>query len=124
MRSPTDHAFLPLSHLIIIYTFTTLQASAACFWPNGTEDSTTRFLPCKLSGPSMCCLLNTNLVGAADLDTCDPNGLCIPSDNNGVWRGLCTDKDWNDPACLNLCTTGLGSYPRAISPKSQVCIPQ
>ena len=55
----------------------------------------------------MCCLLNVT-AGAAD--TCTSDGFCIPWDNNGIWRALCTDQSWKDPACINLCTTGIGMY--------------
>ena len=82
-----------------------LQVSATCYWPNGTAHGDGA-KPCKATGQSMCCDIDPAVVDPAHADTCRSDGLCIPSDNSGVWRGLCTDPTWKDPACLDLCTSG------------------
>ena len=56
----------------------------------------------------MCCATNTSTIPLENIDTCNSDGLCIPDDNNGVWRKLCTDPTWKDPACVKLCITGDG----------------
>lgn len=96
-----------LTHLGTLCLLLHFKASATCYYPNGTADNTHTFLPCKSSGQSMCC--STNTTGTAlSPDTCNSDGLCIPPDNNGVWRKLCTDKTWKDPACIGLCINGKG----------------
>lgn len=105
MRSPTSRSTLSLIDLGILFALFSLRVSAACFYPNGAADNTGKYAPCKTSGQSMCCATN-EIAGSSD--TCSSDGFCIPPDNNGIWRGLCTDQTWKDLACINPCTTGTG----------------
>jgi len=36
----------------------------------------------------------------ANLDVCQPNGLCLNTGKNSFFRDFCTDKTWNSPNCL------------------------
>ena len=93
-------------HLLLFCTYSCLQVSAICFYPNGTADTVGKQAPCKSSG-GMCCLLKK--VPQENADTCTPDGLCIPSNNGALFRDTCTDKNWG-PGCLNLCVDGLSIY--------------
>ena len=106
MRSSCSRAPFALFHFSIICTFLCLRVSATCYYPNGTADNTNTYLPCNPNGQSMCCMTNTAILDAASIDTCRSDGFCIPNDNNSIWRRLCTDQSWKDPACIDLCTNG------------------
>lgn len=65
------------------------------------------FEPCPNSGA--CCALRR-----ADLtERCLPNGLCevIPVLDRFMetrfWRGFCSDSEWNEGTCLNICKPGV-----------------
>lgn len=77
-----------------------------CYFPNGTAARTGSQTPCnKTTGAESMCCHSENI----DLpDRCRADGLCIPSDNEFLWRNGCTDPTWKDPACLNICVDGLG----------------
>ena len=96
-----------LSSLSVVFAYFCLRASAACFYPNGTQAGKEQ-QPCNDSGHSMCCLLNPD--SSQNADVCTSDGLCIPSYNGYLFRDTCTDKTWKDPGCLNICTTGLSKY--------------
>ena len=38
------------------------RVSATCYYPNGTSDALTGILPCKSTGVSMCCKLDTAVI--------------------------------------------------------------
>lgn len=78
----------------------------SCWAPDGeTLADNTTYVPCNKLGIqqegvySTCC----NLDGRpGERDLCTTTGLCL---NNGVLhRGYCTDKTWDSPACVNVCT--------------------
>ncbi len=98
--------FLQLSTIIVVFC---LRASATCYYPNGTADNTNSYLPCNTNGQSMCCATGP-AIDLAGVDSCRDDGFCIPFDNNGIWRRLCTDQTWKDPACINLCVHGACVY--------------
>ncbi|KAF2011214.1 hypothetical protein BU24DRAFT_426298 [Aaosphaeria arxii CBS 175.79] len=91
-------------------------AQATCFAPSGTEASLD-FQPCP-ELDSICCALNRTNAPGKDVkdgftrDICLSSGLCLSTMvENGVnktsyWRPFCTEKDWNNNECLNVCTTG------------------
>lgn len=108
---PTSHK-MRFSHVSIFCAYLCLKTSATCYYPNGTADSTGQQAPCNTSGHSMCCLLAN--VTASNADTCRSDGLCVPFDNSVLYRDLCTDPTWKDPACLDLCLTGLGTLSRLL----------
>lgn len=77
-----------------------------CYAPDGhTLADNLTYVPCNKLGieqdgvESSCCRLD----GKADeRDLCATSGLCL---NSGVlFRGYCTDKNWDSPACINVCT--------------------
>ncbi|KAG6989931.1 vanadium chloroperoxidase [Physcia stellaris] len=76
----------------------------SCYFPNGTDanrlnPSNPQYRPCNAGDPvSMCCHIG---------DECRSDGLCLSTwfDNN-IWRDFCTDKTWQDRACIKLCVTG------------------
>lgn len=107
MRSSSSRVSSVLHHLGFIFTIFTLRASATCYYPNGTADNTNTYLPCNPNGQSMCCQTGP-AINSASVDVCRDDGFCIPSDNSGIWRRLCTDSTWKDPACISLCSTGPG----------------
>jgi hypothetical protein len=80
-----------------------VASAATCYNPDGTARSNPQggYQPCQTgSGHSMCCNLQT--------DQCLPSGLCVTTGFAPLWRESCTDPTWKDPACLNLCTSGIG----------------
>ena len=88
-----------------------MNASATCFLPNGTIDQgnngveAENYTPCGSSGSSMCCRTIVQALSGETPETCRPDGLC--ADNSGeIWRNGCTDKSWQDPGCIKLCSTG------------------
>ncbi len=76
-----------------------------CYAPDGrTIAPNDSFVPCNKLGitqtgaASSCCLLD----GDQPRDLCASTGLCI---NNGILRReFCTDKTWQNPACVKVCT--------------------
>lgn len=77
-----------------------------CWAPDGkTRADNETYVPCNKLGItqdgvySSCCRLD----GKADeRDLCATSGLCL---NGGVlFRGYCTDKNWDSPACVSVCT--------------------
>jgi len=90
--------------LLLTIAFWLPQGSGAlCYRPDGSSVGTD-YQPCNSGGNSMCCA--TNRVGA-HANTCRPDGLCYDLTSQYIWRESCTDPTWRDPACLQLCTTGL-----------------
>ncbi|KAL2356429.1 hypothetical protein BJ546DRAFT_516249 [Cryomyces antarcticus] len=89
--------------------------SATCWTPNGTDrnamfnaTATYQFYaPCftSLAEPnkvSMCCNVN------GDGDQCNTTqaGLCYNPGSGRYWRESCTDRTWQDPACIKLFLNG------------------
>lgn len=72
---------------------------------NRLNPSNPQYQPCNAGDPvSMCCHI---------ADECRSDGLCHSTWFDGnVWRDFCTDKTWEDPACIKLCVTGTStSFP-------------
>ena len=90
------------------------RVSATCYYPNGTADSTRGQSPCHTGNGlhSMCCWMDTTDTPTHPApDSCRSDGLCVPADNQGLWRNTCTDPTWQDPACVKLCITGTSTAP-------------
>lgn len=104
--------------LSFFYTFlSTLVATsfaANCYSPDGSDrnlhsdvaEGTVLYTPCsQVTRFSMCCR-QPNDGG----DDCRSDGLCQGYATDGslpIWRESCTDRSWQSPYCLNLCTTGI-----------------
>src|SRR5579862_2139585 len=88
-----------------------ISANSLCYWIDGTEAS--GFSPCpppKSVGASMCCNARDGLkcsrLGLCESAPCGPPG---PYDNDtSYWRAGCSDKTWQDPACLAIAPCKLG----------------
>ncbi|KAF1993509.1 hypothetical protein P154DRAFT_625395, partial [Amniculicola lignicola CBS 123094] len=106
--------FGPLLLLLgTIFIFHAL-AQSSCYYPNGTAEIDPLYQPCSSnqSDPlhTICCALNV----AADVedvykDICLPNGVCqevIKGESTHYYRELCTESDWENGSCLNICTEG------------------
>jgi hypothetical protein len=120
-----QHCTMHLHFLLYLVAHLALESAASyaeCYAPDGSTGYA--YLPCvaDLNVDSMCCVLNLTALEAfgdtvANLDTCLPNGLCLS--NFGQYsRDLCTDKTWQSPNCLNICTGGSVSlvHPALLSP--------
>lgn len=77
-----------------------------CWAPDGeTRADNTTYVPCNKLGIqqegvySSCCNLDGK-PGSRDL--CTTTGLCL--NGSVLSRGYCTDKTWDSPACVNVCT--------------------
>ncbi len=93
-------------------------ASALCYAPDGSLSPGDGYMPCvtTLDVDSMCCVLNVTaleLIGqsAANVDTCQPDGLCLNGAQSNLAggqfsRNFCTDRTWKSPNCLNVCAGG------------------
>lgn len=80
-----------------------------CYRPDGSEADDT-YRPCdKTASVSMCCHLGVgSSYNGGDACGSGPTyGLCGITGTQ-LWRESCTDPTWQDPACLQFCTTGDG----------------
>jgi hypothetical protein len=109
-RFPSNMALLSPLLLSVLYLVPLI--SATCYYPDGTIETSTDYMPCvaTVGTFSMCCATNR----AHYPDQCLPNGLChnpcATSGNCGdsaggqYWRESCTDPSWSSPYCLkNVC---------------------
>lgn len=98
----------------LVSTFIATSIAINCYNPNGSDrnldsdvaEGTVLYTPCsQVTKFSMCCR-QPNEGG----DVCRPDGLCQGFASDGslpIWRESCTDRSWQSPYCLNLCTTGI-----------------
>lgn len=94
--------------LLMVLSLHSSRTSASCYYPNGSDTnlfrSTDVYVPCNAGDDvSMCCALNRNLP-----DKCRSDGLCLSTWDTNIWRDSCTDRTWNSPKCIKLCTQGTG----------------
>lgn len=85
-----------------IFTYLVFTVDAQCYYPNGTIEPL--HFPCNNSPKveSMCC----NTQSSDRPDKGNPDGLCVRPEGTDLWRGSCTDRTWQDPACLRICLDG------------------
>jgi hypothetical protein len=106
MASPILLAALLLwRHIIIVILLNSFQTSAdrgdwyshaECWFPNG--DRAWKDNPCNDDGNnSTCCPLGSE---------CMSNNLCFFPGPDIYERHSCTDRSWEDPNCLNICSRG------------------
>jgi hypothetical protein len=104
MLAPTTLLTLGLAALLVSRGAAAQEVE--CWAPDGeTLADNTTYVPCNKLGIqqegvySSCC----NLDGKpGERDLCTTTGLCL---NGGVLsRGYCTDKNWDSPACVKVCT--------------------
>ncbi|KAH8821311.1 hypothetical protein F5884DRAFT_83197 [Xylogone sp. PMI_703] len=93
------------SFIAIIPFFCQFKSTFAfrqCYFPDGSIPTDYIWEPCinDETKESSCCV-------PSEGDICQPNGLCLYSLTDDVYRGTCTDRTWNDPACMaDICVTG------------------
>lgn len=112
--SPSKHTLLLLPLSFLLFSSCLSPVLAQCYLRNGTRVPSTDYQPCnsQIGAVSMCCASNRTM----NADTCLANGLCQnyaenDAGNNIVtilWRESCSDRTWQSPFCLNLCTIGSG----------------
>lgn len=100
------HPLHPL--LLFILSLHSSRTSATCYFPNGTDvnlfSAIDVYTPCDAGDDvSMCCALNRNVP-----DKCRSDGLCLSTWDSNIWRDSCTDRTWESPKCIKLCTQGTG----------------
>lgn len=87
-------------------------AQTPCYNYNDSMPVAAKYQKCGNS--NMCCCTNDD-----NADTCAQSeqvrGLCI-TEAQEIWRGCCTDKDWNSEGCIKLC---MGIYGVSIWAKEQ-----
>src|SRR2546421_7862496 len=89
-----------VSWLLVIAAITPTPEAQMCYYPDGSLDASGE-TPCNAGRHTMCCAA----VGPSP-DFCRPDGLCQDANNDQyVWRQGCTDRTWQAPECLKLCTT-------------------
>ncbi len=82
----------------LFFCFIALADAQTCYYPNGDASTDT---PCNSTTQfSACC-------DAADF--CLANHLCFSSTNLLLWRGSCTDPNWNSPECPQYCRNSKAS---------------
>ncbi|KAI1438346.1 hypothetical protein GGR50DRAFT_685485 [Xylaria sp. CBS 124048] len=94
---------------LLLFTLTLLVAGdeVTCWAPDGTPADNSTTVPCDKNGIqehgvfSSCCRLDGD-PGLRDL--CTSAGLCLSTADGIVRRGYCTDKTWQSPTCVNVCT--------------------
>lgn len=76
-------------------------SSSTCYWPDGSNAND--YIPCNsTASASACCSPN---------DACTTFGWCLGA-SGMTYRGGCTTKGWNSPACMtSYCTSKLSSHP-------------
>ena len=88
---------LPLTaiHIAFLASCFHVQAQAqTCYYPNG--DTSPNDSPCSTQSGA-CCPLNWE---------CLSNGLCYLEQEDYYERHSCTDQNWDDQNCPNICTYG------------------
>jgi nitrate reductase NapE component len=97
------HLIIPL---IASLVHVSMADEVACWAPDGvTMADNSTYVPCNKLGIeqegvySSCCQLDGD---PDERDLCTTTGLCLL---RGVLsRGYCTDRNWDSPACVNVCT--------------------
>ncbi|KAH7077168.1 hypothetical protein FB567DRAFT_608132 [Paraphoma chrysanthemicola] len=77
--------------------------SASCYYPDGSFPTDYVYVPCSGTEHTSCCI-------PSEGDQCLSNGLCYYPGGEYLFRGACTDKNWNSPGCFNHCTNKTNSY--------------
>jgi hypothetical protein len=101
MAPPTRFSQLAL---LLLFSVPQISAFTQCYYPDGSIPVDYVWVPC--GGPgvhSACCI-------PSEGDVCQELGLCWFPDTTGnnTFRGTCTDRTWNDPACpKNICVAGI-----------------
>jgi hypothetical protein len=67
---------------------------SACYFSDGTEDTSAQIAPCpSLYNTKMCCWLNN----VTYPDACTTQGLCLSNSSDvSFWVDACTDINWGD----------------------------
>lgn len=99
MAPPTRFSQLAL---LLLFSVPQISAFTQCYYPDGSIPVDYIFEPCVgTGGHSSCCV-------PSEGDICQENGLCYFPETNNTFRGACTDRTWNDPACAkDLCVAGM-----------------
>jgi hypothetical protein len=109
MRSPGGHRQLPVTSMLLVYAlvaFAFFDAVIAqnkpipktCYFPDGSPSVAQ---PCMLDAETSTCCTQGWI--------CLTNGLCKAGNSTQrlytaqYFRAGCTDKDWKDPACPQIC---------------------
>jgi hypothetical protein len=103
---------------LLIISLLVKSTIAACYFPNGTRQTSFEYLPCSSvqDEVSMCCALNrTNPSGTSvetgfTRDICLPNGVCqnnyVDVDNvlkTSYWRETCSSPGWGTGCLEDIC---------------------
>ncbi|KAF2728700.1 hypothetical protein EJ04DRAFT_556570 [Polyplosphaeria fusca] len=74
-----------------------------CYFSNQQEVDDQRYVPCDHNAVAE----GKHTVCCESGDSCLTNGLCLSQSNQSDynWRIACTDKTFEDPACLKYCTS-------------------
>ena len=93
MKMFSRTAILALSYLAAIAVYSPRSASGQKLCYNLSRNEALQIIPCNdTAAISACCNLDHG-------DTCLSNGLCIASEDGGLWIDGCTDPAFADPAC-------------------------
>ncbi|KAH8590949.1 hypothetical protein B0O99DRAFT_280149 [Bisporella sp. PMI_857] len=96
--SKGDSLFLAL--ISTSFCLQTTLAFTQCYYPDGSIPTDYLYEPCTGAEFSTCCI-------PSEGDICQENGLCWYPLVNATFRGTCTDRTWNDPACsADVCVSG------------------
>src|SRR3954467_8039917 len=100
VKSSKIRSLVPLFTLILSHLDASL-AFTQCYYPDGSIPTDYVWEPCTGSQYSSCCI-------PSEGDICQDNGLCYFPPLGNLFRGTCTDRTWNDPACPSeICVTGI-----------------
>ncbi|KAG0647900.1 hypothetical protein D0Z07_5666 [Hyphodiscus hymeniophilus] len=95
----TVHTLVWIFGLILLNPSESL-AFIQCYFPDGSIPTDYVWEPCTGAQYSSCCV-------PSEGDVCQENGLCYYPGSEQLYRGTCTDRTWDDPACnANICVTG------------------
>ena len=90
---------------LVLSLFARSILAVSCYHPDGQISAYAGYAPCEAAvpgGASMCCGTGR----ASFPDVCSPDGLC--RNGGDIYRDDCTDPTWENPGCLQLCTSGFG----------------
>lgn len=86
--------------LLLSSRLTAAAGYQQCYYPDGSIPTDYIWTPCTGEEFSSCCI-------PSEGDVCQPNGLCWFPPFGEVFRGACTDRTWNSPACpKDICVDG------------------
>lgn len=83
--------------LIVMFSYILHLVETRCYYPDSS-----------VAKQYVACNSTAGINGSACYDPediCSTNGLCFGT-ANFMYRGGCTDKDWNSSNCASLCTQG------------------